>query len=245
MGDYKLQGNKAIVTGASRGMGLAIAESLASEGVKVFMTARDEVALNRIKSDFLKKGFDVDYAPADLADSVQVEKMFALSLDFLGGLDILINNAGIGLHRPVKDMAVAELDEMLAVNLRAPFILSKLAAPIMISQGSGFIINIGSGASHTPIANLAGYCASKHGLLGFSESLALELRDHGIKVSIVMPGSTATYFGESDPQNKLQSKPGMLRPQDIADSILYLLRQSPNAWTSIMNLRPLNLNKGR
>lgn len=101
-----------------------------------------------------------------------------------------------------------------------------------------------TGASLTPIANFAGYCASKFGLLGFSESLALELREHGIKVSIILPGSTATHFNSSDPESKLKSQPGLLRPEDVANSVIYLLQQNPNAWTSIMNLRPLNPNKG-
>jgi len=132
---------------------------------------------------------------------------------------------------------------MFAVNLKAPFLLTKLAAPLMIAQKSGFIINIGSGASQTPIANYAAYCATKYGLLGFSESLALELREYNIKVSIILPGSTATYFSGGTPEERLSTKPGILRPEDIADSVLYLLKQSPQAWTSVMNLRPLNLNK--
>ena len=238
-----LTGKRALVTGASRGIGLAIARALANEGMTVFLTARDEKALAGVKFELNQKGFHVDRFAADLVDFNQVENMFARAMDFLGGIDVLVNNAGIGIKRPVIEMDISEWDEMLSLNLKAPFILSKLAAQQMIPQGSGHIINIGSGASQTPLANFAAYCASKYGLLGFSESLALELRDHGIKVSIVMPGSTATHFNNSNPESKLKTQPGLLRPEDVADPVLYLLRQSPNAWTSVMNLRPLNLNK--
>ncbi len=238
-----LKNKRALITGASKGMGAAIAEGLASEGIKIFLTARDEEFLKRLTSNLSQKGADVDFAPADLADDLQLEKMFAGGLEFLGGIDILINNAGIGVKGSVASMDIADWDRMFAVNLRAAFLLSKLAAREMLQQKSGYIINIGSGASQTPIAGYAGYCATKYGLLGFSESLGLELREHNIKVSIIMPGSTATYFGGGSPDDKTVSKPGILRPKDVADSVLYLLKQSDIAWTSVMNLRPLNLKK--
>lgn len=240
-----LKNKRALITGASRGMGAAIAQGLASEGVKVFLTARDEEFLKKLKSDLSRKGADVDFALADLADDMQLERMFAAGLEFLGGIDILINNAGIGIKGNVASMDIADWDRMFAVNIRAAFLLSRLSARAMVQQESGYIINIGSGASQTPIAGYAGYCASKYGLLGFSESLGLELREHNIKVSIIMPGSTATYFGGGSPDGKMASKPGILRPKDVADSVLYLLKQSDIAWTSVMNLRPLNLKRAQ
>lgn len=240
-----LENKRALITGASKGMGEAITERLTSEGVKIFLTARDEKLLEKLTSDLSVKGADVDFAPADLTDDPQLEMMFARAIEFLGGIDILINNAGIGIKGNVAGMDVADWDRMLAINLRAAFLLSRLAAGEMMRQKSGYIINIGSGASQTPIAGYAGYCATKYGLLGFSESLGLELREHNIKVSIILPGSTATYFGGSSPDDKTMSKPGILRPKDVADSVLYLLKQSDIAWTSVMNLKPLNLKKAR
>lgn len=238
-----LQGKRAIITGASRGIGLAVAESLASEGIKVFMTARNGGDLQRAVEGILSRGGMAHSAPADLGDPQEIESAFASALKFLGGVDILINNAGINFKKPVAELSVKEWDQILNINLRAAFILSKLAAAKMMEQKSGYIINIGSGAAQTPIAEYTAYCASKYGLLGFSESLALELRSQGIKVSIILPGSTATHFGGSSPKNKLSSLPGMLAPGDIADCVLFLLRQSPQAWTSVMNLRPLNPKK--
>jgi 3-oxoacyl-[acyl-carrier protein] reductase len=239
----ELKGKRAFVTGASRGMGLAITEALAAEGAKLFITARDSKALEGIKADLSAIGTIIDFISADLAIPDQVERAFKRGVDFLDGIDILINNAGMNIKSPVVDLLPPDWDTIQAVNLRAPYLLSRLAARHMISQRSGHIINIGSGASQTPIAGHAAYCAAKHGLLGFSESLALELREYGIKVSILMPGSTATHFGGTSPDEKASAKPGILRPEDIADSVLYLLKQSPQAWTSTMNLRPLNPNK--
>ena len=239
----ELLGKRALVTGASRGIGLAIAKALATQGVKVFITARDETSLTGAAESLRGSGFEIGLGSADLADSAQTESIFSNATEYLGGIDILINNAGLGIQSPAVDLPLESWERMFAVNLKAPFILSRLAARMMIQQKSGHIINIGSGASQTPIANYAAYCATKHGLLGFSESLALELRQFNIKVSIVLPGSTATFFGGGTPESRLAAKPGILWPEDIADSVLYLLRQRQQAWTSIVNLRPLNPDK--
>lgn len=234
-----LRNKRALVTGASRGIGLAIARALAAEGVNLFITARDDHALQRATTEFRGLGTSAEYMVTNMADQSEIEQSFSRAVEFLGGIDILINNAGYSHKAQVIHLDLEEWDQMFNVNLRAAFILSKLAAQKMIAQKFGYIINIGSGASQTPVAAQAAYCATKFGLLGFSESMALELREHNIKVSIVLPGSTATHFGGSDPREKKAAMPGILLPEDVADSVLYLLKQSRNAWTSIMNLRPL------
>ncbi len=235
---------RAIVTGASKGIGRAIAESLAREGARLFLTARARNRLTELKNELDPEGGRVEFEPADLSDANQLSSMFDAAMEFLGGVDILVNNAGLGIESDVVDMSSRDWDTTMSVNLRAVFQLSKLTAIRMIPQQSGYIINIGSGASQTPYAGFAAYCASKFGLLGFSESLGMELRDKNIKVSIILPGSTATFFGGGDPPKKIESKPGILRPSDVADSVLFLLRQSDIAWTSVMNLRPLNPARG-
>lgn len=238
-----LKDKRAIVTGASRGIGRAIAENLAATGIKTFITARNEDELSAVAKQIRGRGGEIGFFAADISNNRQINDMFASAIKYLGGIDILINNAGIGVHGPAVNLSPESWDDMFAVNLKAPFLISRLAAPLMISQKSGYIISIGSGASQSPIANYAAYCATKHGLLGFSESLALELREHNIKVSIILPGSTATYFSGGTPEERISTKPGILRPEDVADSVMYLLNQSPQAWTSILNIRPLNLNK--
>jgi len=244
MTDMDLRGKRALITGASRGIGRAIAVSLASEGVDLFVTARDEGLLKQLKEELSGSGINIAFGIADLSSESDIDRVFSQGIRFLGDIDVLINNAGIGIKGNVADIEVADWEKMYSINLKAVFMLSRLAAREMIKNRSGFIINIGSGASQTPIAGFAGYCATKHGLLGFSESLGLELREHDIKVSIILPGSTATYFADGTPEAKIAAKPGILRPADIADSVLYLLKQDSNAWTSVMNLRPLNLKKG-
>jgi 3-oxoacyl-[acyl-carrier protein] reductase len=239
----EIQGKKAIITGASKGIGRAISKTLASEGIDIFITARDEERLRDLEAELSGSGSRVGYQAADLTVESEVNNLFSAAIDFLGGVDILVNNAGIGIKGNVTNIEIADWEKMYRLNLKAAFMLSRLAAREMIKNRFGYIINIGSGASQTPIAGFAGYCAAKHGLLGFSESLALELREFDIKVSIILPGSTATHFGGGDPESKIAAKPGMLRPEDIADSVLYILKQRDNAWTSVMNLRPLNLNR--
>lgn len=239
-----LKGKRALVTGSSRGIGRAIARALAGAGASLYLTGRDSKRLARVKEEVSADGRKIDCAEADLRDKDEVKGLFDSAIKFLGGVDILINNAGLGIKGNVVDMSISDWDLTLSVNLRAPFLLCRLAAAEMIRQKSGHIINIGSGASKTPIAGFASYAASKHGLLGFSESLALELREYNVKVSIILPGSTATHFGGGDPESRIQSKPGILLPEDIANSVLYLLRQDDRAWTSVMNLRPLNPSRG-
>jgi 3-oxoacyl-[acyl-carrier protein] reductase len=239
----ELKGKNALVTGASRGIGRAISKALATEDINLFLTARDDTLLDELKNELSAFNTKVAYKTADLTLEEEIIEMFEAALKALGRIDILINNAGIGISGNVVDMDLSDWEKVYRVNLKAPFMLARLAARDMIKRESGYIINIGSGASKTPIARYASYCATKHGLLGFSESLALELREYNIKVSIILPGSTATHFSGGSPEARRASKPGILRPEDIADSVLYLLRQSDIAWTSVMNLRPLNPNK--
>ena len=238
-----LKGKRAIITGASRGIGRAISRSLAAEGIDLFVTARGLDLLEELENEVAGSGIRIGKSTADLSNEHEVENLFSEALDFLDGIDILINNAGIGIKGNVADIDVGDWEKMYRINLKAPFMLARLAAREMMKNRFGYIINIGSGASQTPIAGFAGYCASKFGLLGFSESLGLEVREYNIKVSIVLPGSTATYFGGGDPESRIAAKPGILRPEDVADSVLYILKQRDNAWTSVMNLRPLNMNR--
>ena len=232
----KLKDKRALVTGATGGIGLAIVETLVNAGVKVIAQGRSSEKLNELS----KKHPSIKTEMADLRMVGQVEGLAHMAMEHYGGLDILINNAGMNAGNNVIDLDIATFDEILCVNLRAVFILSKLIGKAMVNQKDGYIINIGSGASTTPIAGMATYCASKHGLLGFSESLALELRSSGVKVSMILPGSTATGFNDFDPDDKISAKPGILMPEDIAETVMYLLNQSKRAWASQVTLRPLD-----
>lgn len=232
----KLRGKSALVTGATGGIGKAIVNSLVNAGVKVIAQGRSEDRLKKLSEEYP----DIVCELADLSDENQVAKLAEAANACYDGLDILINNAGIGHSKSVIDLDIADFNHIMNINLRAIFILSKLIGQVMINRKDGYIINIGSGASTTPIKNMAAYCGSKYALLGFSESMALEMREYGVKVSIVMPGSTATRFGGSSPEERLGAKPGILLPEDIAESVMYLLNQPKRAWTSQINLRPLD-----
>jgi len=230
---------RALVTGATGGIGRAIVSSLVDSGIKVIAAGQNTEKLAGIAEEHP----GVATMAANLRNGAAVVELANDSLKQFGGIDILINNAGIGVSGNVVDLEIDDYEAMLAVNLRAPFILSKIIGKSMAEAGFGYIINIGSGASYTPIAGMASYCATKYGLLGFSESLALELREQGVKVTIITPGSTASGFGGGESSKKLANKPGILLPEDIADTVMYILNQSGRAWTSQVNLRPLNPNK--
>jgi 3-oxoacyl-[acyl-carrier protein] reductase len=234
-----LNNKRALVTGATGGMGKAIVKSFIDAGIKIVACGADTQRLDGLNREFPQ----VITEKADFKNSDEVFKLAENSLIYFNGLDILVNNAGVGVTKNVVGLELSEYEAMMNINLRSVFILCKIIGKAMASKGSGYIINIGSGASTTPIAGMATYCASKYGLLGFSESLGLELRSYGVKVSIMMPGSTATRFGGGDPRKRISSKPGILLPEDVADTVMYLLYQSKRAWSSQVNLRPLDLNK--
>ena len=235
----KLKGRIALVTGATGGIGRAIVGSLSEAGVKVIAHGRNRERLEKLRLEFP----EIITEQADLTSVSETEDLAGRSLSHFGGLDILINNAGIGVIKNTLDMGLAEYDATMDINMRAVFILCNIIGNAMVQKKSGYIINIGSGASKNAIAGFAAYCASKHALLGFSESLALELRSYGIKVTLVMPGSTATKFGDNDPAERLKARPGILLPEDVADTVMYLLKQTQRAWTSQVNLRPLDPNQ--
>ncbi len=232
----KLKSQRALVTGATGGIGAAIVDSLINAGVKVIAQGRSADRLKELTDNYP----GIICESADLSDEKETIKLAQSAISHYDGLDILINNAGIGFMKSVIDLDISDFNRIMNINLRAIFILSKIIGQTMIDRKDGYIINIGSGASTTPIKSMAAYCASKHALLGFSESLALEMRDYGVKVSIVMPGSTATRFGGMTPESRLQTKPGILLPEDVAESVMFLLSQPKRAWTSQVNLRPLD-----
>jgi short-subunit dehydrogenase len=239
MPNKKIKNKRALVTGATGGIGNAIVAAFMESGMKVVGAGSNRLKLEELSARF--PGLIIE--KADFTDPNDVERLATSALNHYNGLDVLVNNAGIGISGNVVDTSIEDIRNMLYINLLAPIILSKIIGEYMAAAGSGHIINIGSGASYTPISGMAAYCASKYGLLGFSESLALELREYGVKVSIITPGSTATAFGGGVPDARLINKPGLLLPSDIADTVMCLLYQSERAWTSQVNIRPLNPNK--
>lgn len=224
----------AIVTGASRGIGLAIARKLASMGAQVSVCARDSQALERAASELRDQGANVFAAAADVTRAGDLESLVKKTEQSLGPVEILVNNAGIGYFTPIQEASEVQWDAILDTNLKAVFLLSKLVAPGMIQRRSGQIINIGSLAGKSAFAGGSIYCASKWGLLGLTQCMAEDLRSYGIRVSAICPGSVATEF--SPHAGKNASK--MLQPDDVAHAVGTLVTQTPQSFISEILLRP-------
>lgn len=230
-----------IITGASRGIGKATSVLFAEKGAKVVLAARDLQDLEKTAEEIKKKNKSAEYLTVitDVTKEGDIKNLIKTTLNKFARIDILVNNAGLGINKSVAEFTTQDWDLTLDTNLKGPFLISREVLPIMIKQREGQIVNISSGAGKNPIKNYAAYCASKFGLIGFSESLALEVRNYNIKVSLLLPGTTATHFGNKKreyvglrPKNSLLSK-------EVAEAVLTLATQEPQAWTSEMNLRPL------
>ncbi len=227
------------MTGASKGIGRAVALALAEAGSDVVLAARSQAELDAVAREATARGRAALAVPTDVRDAGQVEALVARALERFGRVDTLVNNAGLGWFGPVDELPVEKFDEMVAVNLRGPFLCTRAVVPTMKRQGSGAIVNVASVAGLVGNPNLSGYNATKFGLMGFSESTMLELRQAGIKVAVICPGSTATDFGSG------QDMPGKLAADDVAAAILAILTAAPNALLSQIHLRPLRPPRAR
>ena len=232
-----LEGKNAIVTGGTRGIGLAITRALLERGASVFICARKKEEVEESVKELAQKyGEKIKGDASDVSDYAQVRSMVSSAAEAFGGIDILINNAGIGSHSLVERMPVEEWDATIETNLSGVFYCCHEALPLMKARGGGYIINIGSLAGKQAFAGGAAYCASKFGLIGFSEALMQEVRYDHIRVSYVMPGSVNTGFGRSGQQNP--SDTWKLSPEDVADVVVNLLESDPRALSSRVELRP-------
>ena len=230
----ELAGKVAIVTGGTRGIGRAIASALVSAGVQVAITARREQDLAQATSQLNQQSKAAGYV-CDVRDYDQVQSTFARVTEDFGGVDVLINNAGIGLFGSVEAMSIEDFRAVLETNLFGVFYCCHEAIPLMKGRGGGYIINISSLAGANPHANMAAYNASKFGLNGFSEALMQEVRHDGIKVSYIMPGSVNTEFGGDEPSD---AKRWQLQSDDIAKVVMDLLKYPDRALPSRIEIRP-------
>jgi NAD(P)-dependent dehydrogenase (short-subunit alcohol dehydrogenase family) len=218
-----LEGKIVLVTGGARGLGEAICKELYQSGAKVIPADFRKELVETVASELGANGDQVKPVIADLCDDYQMEAAIQQVIDQYGRLDVLINNAGTDKTVSIDELSISDWDNVMAVNLRAPFVLSKLAFPYMRQQGGGHIINIVSTAAKRAWANASAYHASKWGLLGFSHALHVEGRSHNIKVTAVVVGGMRTpflldRFPDIDP-SVLQD------PSNVAQSIRFLLTQ--------------------
>ncbi len=234
----KLLGKVALVTGASRGVGRAIARRLAKDGMAVVLLARGAEALHAAAREIEEAGGHALATPADVADPIAVEQAVAAAEARFGGLDVLINNAGISLAGPSADYPLEHWQQVLATNLTGAFVCSRAAYPAFKRRGSGQIIAIDSGAGRQGYPRMAAYSASKFGLIGLMQALAAEWGPEQIKVSTILPGSILTDFGGRSTADRAHSGTKFIAPEDVAEAVVYLLKQPARAWTQEMNLWP-------
>ncbi|HEY4722820.1 MAG TPA: SDR family NAD(P)-dependent oxidoreductase [Anaerolineae bacterium] len=238
-----LKDRVALITGASRGIGRATAVVLARRGARVACIGRDDNALHHVVEEITSTRGEAFSAFCDVRDEWSVKRTVEFVLQQYGKIDILANNAGLGIQGRVEDYTLIDWRTTLDSNLTGAFLFSRAVIPIMKARKFGRIINVSSGAGRNGIAGYAAYCASKFGLIGFTESLGLELRDDGIQVSSVLPGSTDTQFGKRIPEdeNAEQSERARLSPFEVAEAIANLCESNPNAWISELVIRPLRV----
>jgi 3-oxoacyl-[acyl-carrier protein] reductase len=222
-----LSGRVALVTGAGRGIGRSIALALAKAGVRLFLTARSADQLLTVAKDVSGSGGEVQLLAADISTPKGVDAVFAALRKCYGGVDVLVNNAGLGISGPIVDFPEESLDTLMAVNVKGLFLCCQQAMRIMMPARRGYIINISSVVGFRGYANQSAYAASKHAVMGITKSLAVEAQPYGIRVSAVLPGAVDT--GLMDALRPDLDKALLMKPDDVADAVLFLLSLSDSA----------------
>lgn len=225
----------ALVTGGSRGIGRAVVEALAEDGWRVFFCSRSQDSVDEALEAFESYGSRVRGQAVDVRNQDEVDAYVARVEEEGGGLDCLVNNAGLGIFKPVDQLSGDEWSRVIDTNLTGAFYFLRAAAAAMKKRGSGYILNIASLAARNPFAGGAAYNASKFGLLGLSDAAMLDLRHDGVRVAAILPGSVDTDFGNP---NARKDKSWMLTPGDIAQAVRDLLAYPGRALPSRIELRP-------
>ncbi len=231
----KLEGKVALVTGAGRGIGRAISLALAQEGAYVGALARTETEVKETVAEIQKQGGKAIPLIADVTQPEQVQNCVNTILKKWGKIDILVNNAGFAKFKPFEEMTLEEWKQTIDVNLTGTFIVTKAVLPDMIGRKSGSIINISSVSGLRPIPKQSAYCASKHGVIGLTTTLAIEMKPYNIRVHAICPGGVITKLSLENMSERDMTD--WMLPEDVAHTVMYLLTQSPRATTDIIHLR--------
>jgi len=229
-----LAGQVTLVTGGSRGIGLAIARRLGQMGARVAICARNSATLRKAETTLQEDGAQALTFSVDVTHAEQIAALVAQVRAKLGEIDILVNNAGVGAFGDFLTLTEADWDRVMNTNLKAIFLLSQAVAPGMIARRRGHIVNISSLAGKNTFAGGSVYCASKWGLQGLTACIAEDLRSYGIRVSSVCPGTVHTEFSPHAGKDAVK----MLQPDDVAHVVAMLVTQSPTGFASEVLLRP-------
>lgn len=230
-------GQVALVTGSSAGVGRSTALALAREGAAVGLIARGADGLRAVAAEIEEAGGRALPLPADVTDEGAVGAAISRAAAELGGIDILIANAGTNRSGAVDGYRLDDWNLVLATNLTGVFLPVRATLPHFKARGGGQVIAVSSGAGKRGYANMAAYCASKFGLMGFMEALAEEVKGDGVRCGVVLPGSILTDFGRPA-ADKRTGGGKFLAPEDVAASIIHQLRQPAHAWVQELHLWP-------
>ena len=234
----QLNGKVAVVTGAGRGIGKVIAQTLAADGATVVTAARTGEEIESLAAAINDAGGKAVAIRTDITDETSVQNMFAAIDEQFGCVDILINNAGMGIFSHLVDCSAEDFDRVLAVNAGGSFLCSREAMKRMITQKSGYIINISSILGIRAYVNQGAYTAAKHAVMGLTKTLAIEGQPFGIRVSAVLPGGVNTeMIRQSRPDLNIDE---LLEPEDVAGAVMYLLGLSEKAAIDQIYIRRRN-----
>ncbi len=235
----ELTGSLAVVTGATEGIGRAIAFALGKAGARLAICARTEKHVRDTLQDLCAAGIDPIGRLCDVSDAEAVAAFAAFVHQERGAPKIVVNNAGIGRLKPLEELSLADWDATMAVNVRSLYLVTSAFLKGMKDSGGGAIVNIASLAGRNGFEGGTAYCASKHAVLGFSKALMLEVRKHNIRVIAICPGSVATPF--MDKQDRLRpDRERVLTADDVAQTVLATLALPDRAMVSELDIRPTN-----
>jgi 3-oxoacyl-[acyl-carrier protein] reductase len=225
----------ALVTGASRGIGRSISLALAESGARVVLTSRSLDRLKGVEGEITSSGGAATSIAADLSQEEQIARLFAEVRKLFKRLDVLVNNAGVGLWGKLVDFSAEDFDKLIRVNLKGPYLCCQQAMRIMIPQKSGYIINVSSVQGIKGYENQSAYAASKHGIMGLSKSLAIEAQKYNVRVSVILPAAVNTEMIRTVRPDLDPSV--LIRPEDIAKAVVFLLSLSDTAMVDQIYVR--------
>lgn len=229
----QLLGQTAIVTGAGRGIGKAIATALAAEGANVVLSARTLAELESVAATIRLAGGNAFVCRTDMTKDDNVQALVGASVQEYGRIDIVVNNAGMGVFKRCVEMELEEFDVMWRLNMRAAFVLTKVSLPHMIARKHGAIVNIASLAGKNSFVNGTGYAATKWALRGWASSLMLEVREHNIRVITIFPGSVNTSFSSFNKRGEW-----ITQPEDVAAAVVFAVTAPVRSMFSEIDVRP-------